>query len=304
MHLIEAMPAKTYHADPAPKLIPGCKASLSRSIAVTLLQRSPLHAWTEHPKLNPKYEPEDSTKFDLGTVAHKALLEMQSSDDPEKAGICVLHFDDYRKKEAQEARNYAIEDSLLPVLGRQWEDVQEMVKSARLFLQRSELAGIFTGAKTEVTLIWQQANAWLRARPDLISADEMVMLDYKTTESAEPNAWSRWVMGATGADIQAAFYLSGYMLTRKKSPRFVNLLQETKPPYACSLVGLSPADLALAQDKVLAAVELWEQCLRTNSWPSYSGRVHWIERPAFVEADWAQRKEYLYDTLFGGNHGV
>jgi hypothetical protein len=32
--------------------------------------------------------------------------------------------------------------------------------------------------------------------------------------------------------------------------------------------------------------------------------VHWIERPAFVEADWAARKEYLYDTMFGGNHGV
>ena len=42
-----------YHADPAPE------PSLSRSLAHTLLTRSPRHAWQAHPRLNPAWLPDE-----------------------------------------------------------------------------------------------------------------------------------------------------------------------------------------------------------------------------------------------------
>jgi hypothetical protein len=62
------MTAADYHADPCPN------PSLTQSVAKVLLQRSPLHAWHAHPRLNPDYQHDDATKFDIGNIAHKMLL--------------------------------------------------------------------------------------------------------------------------------------------------------------------------------------------------------------------------------------
>jgi hypothetical protein len=308
---IDNMPHAIYLADPAPKLIPGTRASLSRGTAVTLLQRTPLHAWTEHPKLNPAYMADEDRKFDLGTAAHKVLLEGWAKDftNPEEMGIEVLHFDDYRKKDAQEIRDGALAAGRLPVLDHQWIDVVKMVRAARRFLESSkELDWIMKKGTAESTMIWTDHNGSVcRIRPDWIPDDRSLILDYKTTEaSAEPGAWSKWIMGATGADVQAAFYGRGLEEETKKPGKFIFLVQEAKPPYACSAIGLNPAEIALADDKVEAASQLWKRCLDANNWPAYPPRVHWIERPAFVEAEWQEKKGYMLDIMFPQvvKHGV
>ena len=47
---IYEIPATEYHADPCPE------PSLSASVARTLIDRSPLHAWMKHPKLGGQQE--------------------------------------------------------------------------------------------------------------------------------------------------------------------------------------------------------------------------------------------------------
>ena len=63
------MPAEEYHADPCPE------PSLSASLIKTLLARSPLHAWHEHPRLNPNVVKEERKEYDRGSAAHALLLE-------------------------------------------------------------------------------------------------------------------------------------------------------------------------------------------------------------------------------------
>jgi hypothetical protein len=65
---IHDISAEAYHADPAP--VP----SLSSTLARLILNRSPRHAWTAHPRLNPDYEGKDSKTFDIGRAAHRAVL--------------------------------------------------------------------------------------------------------------------------------------------------------------------------------------------------------------------------------------
>src|SRR5258708_191113 len=62
------VPAHIYHADCSPE------PSLTQSIAKILLNYSPAHARHAHPRLNPDHEPDDSTKYDIGNIAHRLIL--------------------------------------------------------------------------------------------------------------------------------------------------------------------------------------------------------------------------------------
>lgn len=62
------IPEADYHADPCPT------PSLSSSIGKELVNRSPWHAWTKHPRLNPEVEPDNRASFDLGSAAHAFML--------------------------------------------------------------------------------------------------------------------------------------------------------------------------------------------------------------------------------------
>ena len=83
-----------------------------------------------------------------------------------------------------------------------------MVRVAKNKIESSELAGIFKNGKPEQTLTWKEGNIYCRARLDFLRNDHLVILDYKTTDSADPEACVRKI-GQMGYDIQASFYKRG-----------------------------------------------------------------------------------------------
>jgi hypothetical protein len=261
---IEALSADKYHADPAPQ------PSLSSSIAHILLDQSPLHAWLAHPRLNPKFERETDSRFDLGSAAHMMLLERREDR------IVRVEADDWRTKTAKEARDAAQAVGKYAVLERQYCDIKEMCDAARKFLMRTELGNILDTGEAEQTLVWEDNGVWCRARPDLMSEDRKIVLDYKSTASAEPGAFARQI-GRMGYDLQDQFYSRGVEVLTGKLPIFVFLAQEITKPYACSLVALSNSYQFVGQDKVTRALDLWKTCLLQNSWPSYNTRIHYAE---------------------------
>ena len=270
---IYSLPATRYHADPCPQ------PSLSNSIANILISQSPLHAWHAHSRLNPNYQPETDSRFDLGSAAHMLLLERDLTK------IAVVAADDWRTKVAKEARDVARSNGQFSVLARHYASMVQMVAAARTFIASTELAGILDTGLPEQTVIWQEGSAWCRARPDLLSAAHKVILDYKTTENAEPEAFIRQI-GRMGYDLQAEWYTRG-LAAFGPEPTFVFLAQEISAPYACSLVGLANSYRAVGQSKVERALGLWKRCTETNTWPSYSTRICYAEpRPyELVEID-------------------
>lgn len=276
------MDSASYHKDPC--LAP----SLSSGTARTLLAQSPMHAWTAHPRLNPNYEAEEKESFDLGAAAHALLLEGEDR-------MVVLPYDDYRKKEAKEARDYARFEGKHPILEAKYPAVRAMREVA---LQKiaacTDLSGLtLADGKAEETIIWEEDGAWCRARPDWMSTERDVILDYKTTAaSAEPDAWTRTMVGL-GGDIQGAFYLRGNAATGgmpSDDAKFIFIVQEIEPPYACSLIGLSPPFVALGTGRVREAIDTWRQCMKTNRWPAYPNRICWVEPPAWHMAKFMERE--------------
>ena len=280
--------AADYFADPCPT------PSLTQSIAKLLIERSPLHAWTAHPRLNPDFEPDDSREFDVGNICHKLLIGRG------KELVVLDQFDDWRTKEARALREAAAAEGRLAVLGKHYALADHIVGAAREQLALRHLAHLFNDGAGEVMTAWldemggpQPATLWCRQLIDWLTHDRATMVDYKTTrESAAPHMLARKMVN-DGWDIQAAMAERGLRaLDGYNSPlRFLFVVQETEAPFALSVVELSESALTMGRKKLDVAFALWRRCIEENRWPGYPTEIVVPEYPAFAEAQWLDREQ-------------
>lgn len=263
----EGVPMEEYVRDPAPE------PSLSTGILHALYERSPLHAFTEHPRLNKGWRPDESSRADIGSAVHACILGGKD------IVFAPDQFQDWRKKEAQEFRDAARMAGKIPLLEKDKPNIVIPAKHATEFMERS---GWWPEDRMmERTLIWQEGKIWKRARPDVLVSGTLV-LDVKTTENANPEAWIRTALISGGYDIQAVNAMDGVARTCNVDPddiEFIFILCEISPPYAVAAVSLNPEFLECARAKVRTATRLWERCMRKNEWPGYDARVHYAEPP-------------------------
>lgn len=268
---IHQLSAEDYHADST-----GDVPSLSCSIAKILINQSPAHAWIAHPRLNPAYQDQESaSRMDIGTAAHALLLEGKDS-------VVVCDFDDWRKKEAQVMRDEARAAGKIPLLAGQYADVQAMASIAQ---HDARHAGFNMAAgKAEQTVIWQEGDTRIRTRPDWLSDDRKLILDYKTTALPNPGAWMRAIPG-NGYDVQDALYRRGVAAITGIEPEFVFMVQETTAPYPVYFVSLSAAYREIGHQKVEKALFMWQNCMKTGKWESYPQAVMEAEAPRWALAE-------------------
>lgn len=276
-------PTDAYHADPCPG------ASLSSGVARTLLDCSPLHAWTAHPRLNPGWKPDERSLFDFGACAHAILLGKGRD-------IAVIDAEDWRTKAAKEEREEARLAGRTPILTKDYDRAQTMVAAAREQIAAiPPLAKAFGPAgQSEVVIAGHEHGVWYRGMADrlLIDGSDVTMVDYKTTSaSAHPAAVSRRLFDA-GHDFQAGFYrrLLAFVRPDAHRFRFILMTQENEPPFALSAVELDHASWVLAEKRIMAALGLWKRCLETNRWPGYPAAIATAELPGFVENAWLERE--------------
>ena len=261
---------------------------MSRSVIKQLLTQSPHHAWFNHPRLNPDYQPEESeTKFDIGTAAHALLLQGLDC-------AVVIDADDWRKKDAKEARDAARSIGKIPLLKHQWADVEKMVETANIALGTSELCiNIWHDGDSELTYIWKEGETWCKARPDWISMDRALIIDYKSTgASAAPEDYVR-IAVSTGLDIQDSWYRRGVRAIDGTDPDFIFMVQENFPPYLCSFIRLDMMFQDMGYEKVKKGLSTWRKCMESNDWPGYSTDIYTLEVPPWALASWELRKGAL-----------
>lgn len=269
----DEIPAEIYHADPAPE------PSLSAGIAHRLISRSPLHAWYEHPRLNPAHEREEKDILDFGTAAHSLLL--QGLD------VCeVIDAPDWRTKAARTARDSARKSGLIPLLSKDWDRMSALCAAVKTQTARHHARPLpLRDGKPEQTLIWREENGvWCRARIDYLIGDDVID-DLKTTgTSANPHEWARNRLFADGKDIQHSFYLRGLKALTGLDGQWRFVVVEVKPPFGMSVISLAPTAVELAEQKVERAIELWKRCIDSGEWPGYEQDVAFAELPAWEEA--------------------
>ncbi len=279
---IHNMPMAEYLADPCPE------PSLSSSCAHRLLSRSPLHAWQEHPRLGAVGS--ESGVADKGSVAHDLLLGgegkiavIDPADFPAKNGNIP---DGWTNPAIREARDAARDSGLTPILAADFAAIRSQVDAAREFLANSEIAGVLDRGQPEQTIIWREGDTWCRARPDWLTDNHDICLHFKTTDaSAKADSFIRGIMQNMGYGFALRFYARGLAAVSDAKTQHLILVQEQNAPFACTLIGLTPAKEAVEDVRVIKAIETWRKCLAENRWPAYDTRVHWAEPTAWELAE-------------------
>lgn len=266
-----------YHADRI-----GERPTLSASIAQTLISRSPLHAWQQHPRLGGIGKA--ATKaMDAGTVIHKLVLG---------AGRDLFAIDapDFRTKAAQTARDEARARGDVPILAH---DLDEARTAADAIRARFADRGILFDGAAEVAIAWTEDTpsgpVECRCMMDHLREDAGAIYDLKTARDASPDAAMRSMI-SNGYDIQYTAYCRALSQLRPDLVGRIDMLflyAELDPPYAV-MVGRPAGTLEeLGTRRWERAVRSWGQCLAANQWPGYEG-VSELHAPM-----WALQREEM-----------
>lgn len=277
---IDDMPEAVYHADPCPT------PSLSASIATKIVKDSALHGWMAHPKMG-EWRESPSNEQEFGILMHALLLG-------QPVGVVQVHAKNFRTKVAQQERDDARDNGLIPMLAHEWHDLADVVIEARSELA---LSGVHLIGKSERVAVWYEPTAsgpvLCRGRMDHtdLERSDPFIFDLKTCASANPLDIRNSVV-KFGSDLQRAAYISAVEkihpeLAGRVEYRWVHI--ETLP-IGCPrrvIVTVSEADGSmreLGERKWQRACRVWAECLERNHWPAYStGVVRLDARPWELE---------------------
>lgn len=280
-----------YFADPCP--VP----SLTQSIAKTIIEKSPKHAWIEHPRLNPAFagdkgEPYSKAKA-IGNAAHAMLIGRGKS-------IQVIKADDFRGKAAQEERRGAEAVGHVAILAKHMDDATAITESARYQLKQIEgCEKVFIAGSGEVVICAEQDGTWFRSMVDWLESPR-ALWDLKTVgQVVAPYAIGK-KMAQDGWDIQAA--MQEHILdlldpdgAGRRTFRFVAI--ENEPPYALTVAELSESVMTMGRKKLAYAIEQWRACIAADHWPAYPAEIVLPSYPGYRETEWLNREiEYADHT--------
>ena len=272
-----------YHSHPTPT------PSLSSGIARVLLDRSPAHAWQQHPK-NPAFVDENKQQWDLGSAAHDMLLEGD-------ARIVMIKADDYRTADAKAARDRAYARGFIPLLTHQRPEVESFVLAIKVQLAAHEdTAYAFVAGKPEQSIFWTEnvegAEIWCQIRPDWIDADpKRPFLDFKSTAtSVHPDVIGRWSTDQ-GHPFMAAFYRRGIKRVLGIDAHYKFVVAENKPPHALVVIDYPPMIEQEADMQVEIAIRKWARCVAAGEFPAYPLRTYTIDPPKWASSRWLESFE-------------
>ncbi len=267
-----------YFADPCER------PSLSQSIANLMLKRSPLHAWTAHPRLGAIERPSTKAK-DEGSLMHSLLLGRG-------AEVAIIEAKDFKTKAAQEQRDVAIAEGKLPVIASKY---AAMSAAASKLRENMAKEGIVLDGASEVPIEFredgQDGPVICRSLLDHVNFERVQIVDLKKITAADNDTCSRHAIDY-GYDVQWAANTSALA---KLMPEFaghidmVFVFLELEPPYA--VVPRRPSGVLRerGERRWQRAVALWDHCLRTNRWPGYASGIVELEAPI-----WVLKEEELY----------
>ena len=265
--------------------------------------RSPMHGFFASRHLNPQYVERRSAAMDLGTVAHRLVLEPHK-DHSEL--MEVLDFADWRghappgtvvagEEVPEKTRKTALRDMVrdagrVPLLQREWDEARRMADGISAMMARTpgcETVGRPGKGEAEVPVTWAVRDGGrpviCRGRVDWVEDGRIV--DLKTTaRSAEPEQWTRTNMWWDVA-VQLAFYCLGLEAVDGAFRRAAVVVAERSPPWGVVCVEVPEPAMDIALAMVRRVVRRYRACWEDGEWPGYESP--WPAEPP----SWAMGEE-------------
>jgi hypothetical protein len=214
---------------------------------------------------------------------HGIMLEAM-----DEFAVAPEEFQDWRKKEAREFRNQALEEGLLPIFQHELEaaQVDATALSGRLATEKVYLAD----GHTEVTIVFKTETdhgpIWARARLDHLEMPTIT--DLKTRTGSYANGALLRAIQTYGYHIQAAAYLEA---AERAWPDMEGRIKyqwawlQLDPVPDVIVVPPDGAIMAAGRNMWNQAKNQWAKCLRENKWPGYGHRDAVHAEPWFLAAN-------------------
>lgn len=260
--IYSGIPNEAYHAGPG----------ISKSGLWDLLTKSPAH-YAFAPR-------EEKNHFNLGEAGHIAVLE------PEEFEKRVYRGPDDRR-------------------GNKWKDAQEFCQiEGKTLLTSSDydkalmirdtvhanpmLNSLISSANSlvEQSAYWIDPETGLlcRVRPDLRRPDLKIIVDLKTTASAQRRDFQASV-AKYGYHAQEAFYTDGMAALGEQVDGFIFIAVEKKDPFCLAVYELEPAAVDRGRVKIREALAKYSECKRADTWPGYPQTVQALDIPRWAYSD-------------------
>lgn len=270
------VPDEAYHRD-----LWTAEPSLSASGSKKLLPPScpAIFRWElDHP-------PAPKKEFDYGHAAHRMVLGVG-------ADIVSVDAADWRTNAAKEAAKEARAAGAVPLLKHQVEQVEAMAKALREDPIAAKLLKAGSGTP-EASLYWRDAETRVleRARIDFLPNDvssggRLIVVDYKSAESADPKKFARNAYDY-GYDIQAAKYVKAVRaLELAEEAAFLFVVQQKTAPYLVSVVQLDALAMRIGEHRNRKALRIFADCMTADHWPAWSDDVELVSLPQWAIAEY------------------
>ena len=275
-----------YHAD---QLISD-RPSLSSSLAATLISETPKRAWLEHPRLNPKFEAESDSKFDLGSAVHDYL-----SSGGARVRV-IPGFSDYRKETAQIERDKLRAAGIVPLLEKEAEKVHAIVESVNETLKRK---GVELGHQ-EGVFVAEDRGVLIRAMID--SWNPPFIRDFKVSglNLANDVGLAKHIADLH-YDLRAYFYvrIAGLVFPEWAGRiKYEWIFVEKDQPHGVRIVEADNTWLEMGRRKYESALGIWQKCVTSGRWPHLEGLSKTLPYPSWSETQWLER-ETKHDFVMG-----
>ena len=132
----------------------------------------------------------------------------------------------------------------------------------------------------EVSIYWEWEGVQCKARLDRVDIENSLVLDLKTTDSVEPELFTKKVVGL-GYDFQAAAYSIAAEAAFGKPFKFIFVCVERKAPYTVSLFEVSDEMIEEGKRKFDRAIKIYNECQASGEWPNKPAMINKLTYPSW-----------------------
>lgn len=150
-------------------------------------------------------------------------------------------------------------------------------------LNRNEYVKKLLKGEKEKPFFWEDdlTGEACKCRVDCLTelGDNLLVVDLKTTENAETEAFMRSAI-KYGYDFQSAMYSKGVEVNTGKKPLFVFIAIEKKPPYAINILQADELLIRRGYDLFREYIGIYHDCKQTGNFYGYLGKFNQINNLA------------------------
>lgn len=175
-------------------------------------------------------------------------------------------------------------------------DYDKVLRMREVIMSNGDYADVIQNGEPEISLFCVIDGVPVKVRLDYVTPLGGIK-DYKTTRSAQPEAFGRHAYDL-GYWLKMALQHDCFCLAYGARPTSVSLLaQEKEPPFLALDHKLTPPQLAVGRMQYKTAIQLFAACKKADVWPSYANGKSQIDldTPPYIKA----RFKHIFDQYEG-----